>query len=101
MDTSSVLLIGEAIAGAIGGWLTGGMLKNLSLGSTANTIVGLLGGIVVGYWLHAMFPGLAGSDGNVSLAGLVGQIVGALASGGILVAICALVKDMFSPKSLS
>ena len=100
MDTSSVLLIGEAIAGAIGGWLTGGMLKNLSLGSTANMIVGLLGGIVVGYWLHAMFPGLARSDG-VSLAGLVGQIVGAVASGGILVAICALVKDMFSPKSLS
>ena len=101
MDTSSLLLIGGAIAGAIGGWLTGGMLKSLSLGNTISTIIGVVGGIVVGYWLHTMFPGLAGSDGNVSLPGLVGQLVGALASGGIFVAICALVKDLLSPKSMS
>ena len=48
MDTSSVLLIGEAIAGGIGGWITGGSLKSMSLGQVANTIVGLLGGIVLG-----------------------------------------------------
>jgi len=52
MDTSSVLLIGEAIAGGIGGWITGGSLKSMSLGQVANTIVGLLGGIVLGYWLR-------------------------------------------------
>ena len=98
MDTSSVLLIGEAIAGGIGGWITGGSLKSMSLGQVANTIVGLLGGIVLGYWLHAMFPGLTSS---VSLGGIVGQIVSAFVGGGVLTAICALVKDLLSPRSVS
>jgi uncharacterized membrane protein YeaQ/YmgE (transglycosylase-associated protein family) len=98
MDTSSVLLIGEAIAGGIGGWITGGSLKSMSLGQVANTIVGLLGGIVLGYWLHAMFPGLTSS---VSLGGIVGQIVGAFVGGGVLTLICALFKDLLSPRSVS
>jgi uncharacterized membrane protein YeaQ/YmgE (transglycosylase-associated protein family) len=101
MDTSSVLLIGEAIAGGIGGWITGGSLKSMSLGQVANTIVGLLGGIVLGYWLHAMFPDLTSSDSSVSLGGIVGQIVSAFVGGGVLTAICALVKDLLSPRSVS
>jgi uncharacterized membrane protein YeaQ/YmgE (transglycosylase-associated protein family) len=100
MDTSVVLLIG-AIAGAIGGWITSGMLKSISLGKAADTIVGLLGGVIVGYWLHATFPNLAGSGGSVSLGATGGQIVAALVGGGILTAICALVKDLLSPKSMS
>jgi hypothetical protein len=100
MDTSVVLLIG-AIAGAIGGWITSGMLKTISLGKAADTIVGLLGGVVVGYWLHATFPDLAGSGSSVSLVATVSQIVAALVGGGILTAICALVKDLLSPKSMS
>jgi uncharacterized membrane protein YeaQ/YmgE (transglycosylase-associated protein family) len=100
MDTSVVLLIG-AIAGAIGGWLTSGMLKSISLGKAADTIVGLLGGVIVGYWLHATFPNLAGSGSSASLVATVSQIVAALVGGGILTAVCALVKDLLSPKSLS
>jgi uncharacterized membrane protein YeaQ/YmgE (transglycosylase-associated protein family) len=98
MDTSFILLIG-AIAGAVGGWITSGMLKSISLGKTADTIVGLVGGVVAGYWLHAMLPSLVGSDN--SLGATVSQIVGALVGGGILTAICALVKDLVSPKSAS
>ena len=64
-------------------------------------IVGLLGGIVLGYWLHAMFPDLTSSDSSVSLGGIVGQIVSAFVGGGVLTAICALVKDLLSPRSVS
>jgi hypothetical protein len=101
MDTSSVLLIGEAIAGGIGGWITGAGLKSMSLGQVANTFVGLLGGIILGYWLYAMFPDLTSSDSSVSLGGIVGQIVSAFVGGGVLTAICALVKDLLSPRSVS
>jgi hypothetical protein len=101
MDTSSVLLIGEAMAGGVGGWITGGMLKSISFSQVTNTLVGLLGGIILGYWLHAMFPDLTSSDSSVSLGGIVGQIVSALVGGGILTAICALVKDLLSPRSVS
>ena len=94
MDTSVVLLIG-AIAGAVGGWITSGALKSISLGKAADTIVGLLGGVIVGGWLHATFPNLAGGSA------IVGQIVAALVGGGILTAVCALLKDLLSPKSMS
>ena len=100
MDTSVVLLIG-AIAGAIGGWITSGMLKSISLGKAADTIVGLLGGVIVGYWLHATFPNLAGSGSSVSLGATVSQVVAAFVGGGIFTAVCALVKDLLSPKSMS
>ncbi|UGY24873.1 hypothetical protein [Bradyrhizobium septentrionale] len=100
MDTSFVLLIG-AIAGAIGGWITSGMLKSISLGKAADTIVGLLGGVVVSYSLHTTLANLAGSDSSVSLGATVSQIVAALVGGGILTVICALLKDLLSPKSMS
>ena len=100
MDTLFVLLIG-AIAGAVGGWITSGMLKGISLGKATDTIVGLVGGVIVGYWLHAMFPSLVGSDSSDSLGATVSQAVAALVGGGFLTAICALLKDLVSPKSAS
>ena len=71
MDTSFVLLIG-AIAGAVGGWITSGMLKGISLGNSSD-----------------------------SLGATVSQAVAALVGGGFLTAICALLKDLVSPKSAS
>jgi uncharacterized membrane protein YeaQ/YmgE (transglycosylase-associated protein family) len=96
MDTS-FLLICEAIAGAVGGWITGRMLKSISLSAVANVIVGLLGGIFVGLALHTTFPDITGSGSSMPLVGIVSA---ALVGGGILTATCALVKDMISPKSL-
>ena len=76
-------------------------VEELSLGQTADTIVGLLGGVIVGFWLHSTFPSLAGSGSSVSLGAIVSQIVAALVGGGFLTAVCALVKDLLSPKSMS
>ena len=87
---TSLVLIGDAIAGAVGGWITGRMLKSISLGTVADAVIGLLGGIIVGLGLHTTF----GSGGSVPLVGIVGALVG----GGILTATCALVKDLFSPE---
>jgi uncharacterized membrane protein YeaQ/YmgE (transglycosylase-associated protein family) len=91
MGVSIVLIIGEAIAGAIGGVAIGGMLKDSSFGKAVNAIIGLLGGVAIGYLLHTTFPGLASSVSDGSLG--LGEMIGAFIGGGILITIFALVKD--------
>jgi uncharacterized membrane protein YeaQ/YmgE (transglycosylase-associated protein family) len=93
MGVSTVLSIGEMFAGGIGGVAVGGMLKDSSFGKAVNAIIGLVGGVAVGYLLHTTLPDLASSVGNGSLAGILGRIIGALTGGGVLITICALVKD--------
>ena len=93
MDVSIVLTIGEAIAGAIGGIILGEKLQDSSFGKAVNAIIGLVGGVAVGYLLHTTLPDLASSVHNGSLAGILGRIIGALTGGGVLITICALVKD--------
>jgi uncharacterized membrane protein YeaQ/YmgE (transglycosylase-associated protein family) len=77
------------IAGGIGGVAVGGMLKDSSFGKAVNAIVGLVGGVAVGYLLHTTMADLASSVSNGSLAGIIGAFIG----GGVLITICALVKD--------
>ena len=89
MGVSIVLIIGEAIAGAIGGVAIGGMLKDSTFGKAVNAIIG----VAIGYLLHTTFPGLASSVSDGSLGGILGEIIGAFIGGGILITIFALVKD--------
>ena len=93
MGVSTVLSIGEVIAGGIGGVAVGGMLKDSSFGKAVNAIIGLVGGVAVGYLLHATIPDLASSVSDGSLAGILCRIIGALVGAGVLITICALVKD--------
>jgi uncharacterized membrane protein YeaQ/YmgE (transglycosylase-associated protein family) len=93
MGVSIVLTIGEVIAGAIGGITIGGMLNDSSFGKAVNAFIGLVGGVTVGYLLHAILPDLANSVSNGSLGAILGSIIGALVGAGILITICALVKD--------
>ena len=93
MGVSTVLSIGEVIAGGIGGVAVGGMLKESSFDKTVNAIIGIVGGVAVGFLLHTTLPDLASSVSNGSLAGILGRIIGALIGGGVLITIGALVKD--------
>ena len=93
MDVSFVLTIGEAIGGAIGGIAIGRNLNDSSFGNTLNSIIGLVGGVTVGYLLHATLPDIANAVARGSMGGVLSSITGALIGGGILIAICALVKD--------
>jgi len=92
MDVSIVLTIGEAIAGAIGGIALGGRLQDSSFGKAVNGFIGLVGGITVGYLLHTL-PDVASSASTGSLGAILGSIIGALVGAGVLITICALVKD--------
>ena len=93
MDVSIVLTIGEAIAGAIGGITIGGRLQDSSFGKAVNAFIGLVGGVTVGYLLHTTLPDLSSSVSKGSLGAILGSIIGALVGAGVLITICALVKD--------
>lgn len=93
MDVSIVLIMGEAIAGAIGGIIIGERLRDSSFGKAVNAFIGLVGGVAVGYLLHTNLPDLASSVSQGSLGAIVGSIIGALVGAGVLITICALVKD--------
>lgn len=89
-------IIIQLIAGAVGGNGLAAAAKNLSLGTTGNTIAGAVGG-VGGTWLAGLIPGLAGlvagSGTGIDAAALVGQGVSGLVGGGILTAVAALIKN--------
>jgi uncharacterized membrane protein YeaQ/YmgE (transglycosylase-associated protein family) len=93
MDVSIVLTIGEAIAGVIGGITIGGRLEDSSFGKAVNAFIGLVGGVTVGYLLRSTLPDLASSVSKGSLGAILGSIIGALVGAGVLITICALVKD--------
>ncbi len=88
-------LIISLIAGAVGGNGAGALLKNLSLGTLGNSIVGILGG-----GLGATLLGMLG-DGTGAPAGMdMGSIISSIASGGVgggvLMAIVGVLKGMMS-----
>ncbi len=88
-------LIISLISGAIGGNVAGGLMKDKSLGTAGNSIAGVLGGAGVGALLQAI--GLGGASGStsgagVNLAGVLGNLIGGGAGGGILMAIIAAFK---------
>ena len=93
MDVSIVLTIGEAIAGAIGGITIGARLQDFSFGKAVNAFIGLVGGVTLGYLLTTSLPDVASSVSKGSLGAILGSIIGALVGAGVLITICALVKD--------
>jgi uncharacterized membrane protein YeaQ/YmgE (transglycosylase-associated protein family) len=92
MDVSIVLTIGEAIVGAIGGITVGGGLQDSSFGKAVNAFIGLVGGVTVGHLLHTGLPDVVSSVSKGSLGAILGSI-SALVGAGVLITICALVKD--------
>jgi hypothetical protein len=96
MSAELVNLIVQILAGIAGGHAAGSTLKNIDLGARGNTIAGAVGGGVGGQLLQMLIPMLAGGAGGVDLGSLIGQIVGGGASGAVLTAIVALVKNAMS-----
>jgi uncharacterized membrane protein YeaQ/YmgE (transglycosylase-associated protein family) len=89
MENLLPLLI-QIASGAIGGNVAGSLMKNLSLGTIGNSLLGVIGGGLGGQLL-----GLLGLDLGGAEMGL-GSILGSVASGGVgggaLMAIIGAVK---------
>ena len=90
MENLIPLLI-QIASGAIGGNAAGSLMKNLSLGTIGNSLLGVLGG-----GLGGQLIGLLGMDLGGAEMGL-GSILGSVASGGVgggaLMAIIGTVKN--------
>jgi uncharacterized membrane protein YeaQ/YmgE (transglycosylase-associated protein family) len=90
MDITTLII--QLVGGAIGGNGAGAALKNLSLGTTGNSIVGIIGGVVAGQLLPML--GLGGGEAAASLdiASILTNLVGGGVGGGVLLAIVGAVK---------
>jgi uncharacterized membrane protein YeaQ/YmgE (transglycosylase-associated protein family) len=89
MDITSLLI--QLASGAVGGNVAGAALKNLSLGTVGNSVVGILGGGLGGQIL-----GMLGMGGGGGSAMDVGSILSSVAGGGVggavLLAIIGFIK---------
>lgn len=89
METWLPIII-QLVAGALGGNWAGSAMKNRSLGTTGNSIVGIIGGIIVGQLLPAL--GLASGGSNLDIGSILTSVIGGGAGGGILLAIIGLLR---------
>jgi uncharacterized membrane protein YeaQ/YmgE (transglycosylase-associated protein family) len=88
MIPDGVSVIVWLVAGAVGGNAAGELLNgDYDLGP-GNTFAGAIGGVVGGLILQTLIPSLRGFD----YGSIVGQLIGAAASGAFLMVIAAAVK---------
>ena len=92
-------IIIQLISGGVGGNIVGGLLKNLSLGTTGNTVAGGIGGLIGGYLTQILGAGGAEAVANAAaasgldLGSLISQVAGGGVGGLILTAIIGAIKN--------
>ena len=102
-------LIIQLVSGAVGGNVAGKFLKNLSLGTAGNSILGIIGGFGGGKLLE-MLTGAEGAgeavaasadaatSSGLDLTGILSNVGGGAAGGGVLTAIIGAVKNAVGKK---
>ncbi len=84
-------LIIQLFSGAVGGNIAGKLMKNFSLGSLWNSVVGILGGGLGGQVLGLL--GIGDGGGEMDLGGILGSIGSGGVGGGIVMAIIGMIKN--------
>lgn len=81
-------------SGALGGNLAGSLLKNYSLGTLWNSVVGILGGGLGSVILGALSPelGAAAASEGLNIGSILGSVAGGGVGGGVLLAIIGVIK---------
>jgi hypothetical protein len=85
-----VPLIIQLASGAVGGNAAGAGLKNYSLGTIGNSLVGILGGGLGGQLLNVL--GVATAGGGMDLGSIVGDIASGGVGGGVLLVIIGIIR---------
>jgi len=83
-------LVIQLISGAVGGNVAGSLMKNQSLGTLWNSIVGIVGGGIGGQILEML--GIPTGAGGMDIGSIIGSIAGGGAGGGVLMAIVGVIK---------
>ena len=83
------------IAGAVGGVGAGKSSPTFDLGMLGNIISGLIGGGVLGQIVNLLLPAItaAAQSGDLSVEGIISQVVAGGAGGAILTAIIGAIKN--------
>jgi len=96
-------IIIQLVSGAIGGNAAGAVMKNMSLGTIGNSLVGILGGGIGGQILGMLGiasgaggADLGGATAGLDMGGILGSIAGGGVGGGALLAVVGTVKKMMS-----
>lgn len=89
-------LIIQLVSGAVGGNAAGKLMKNFSLGTLWNSVVGILGGGLGGTVLGML--GLGGAEAaeatsSMDVGSILGSVAGGGVGGGVLMAIIGAVKN--------
>ncbi len=89
-------MIISVVSGAAGGNLIPKLMKNLNAGGLINTISGAVGGWLGGTTLSGLILGATGADpaSAMDLTGIISNIGGGVAGGGIVAGIVGFVKKM-------
>ena len=92
-------LVIEIIAGVIGGWAMAGVAKEHSFGALGHAVAGAIGGALSGYFLQARVAAVVDVDGTFRLPSDQAtqwfvQAISGLVAGAILVMAVALAKHM-------
>jgi len=90
MENLIPLLI-QIASGAIGGNVAGSLMKNLSLGTVGNSLLGVLGGGLGGQLLGLLGLDLGGAE--MGLGSILGSVASGGVGGGVLMAIIGVIKN--------
>ncbi len=90
-------LIISLISGAVGGNAAGAAMKDKSLGTLGNSIVGILGGGAGAQILGMLgMGGMGDAAGGMDVGSIISSIAGGGVGGGVLLAIVGVVKGMMN-----
>lgn len=89
-------LIISLISGALGGNIAGAVLKNFSLGTLLNAVVGVVGGGLGSQLLGVGGPMMGAEGAGLDIGALIGNVAGSGVGGGILMVVVGLIKSMIS-----
>ncbi len=87
-------MIIQLISGAVGGNAAGSLMKNLSLGTVGNSIVGLLGGGIGGQVMGMLGMGGAAASSGLDIGSILSTVAGGGIGGGVLLAVVGMIKKM-------
>jgi hypothetical protein len=96
-------LIIQLVLGAVGGNAGAAMVKNASLGSTGNSVVGAVGGIILGQILNQFTGGApvpvdpaAAAAASTSIGSIIQNVIGGGVGGAVLTIIAGYIKNSMS-----
>jgi hypothetical protein len=92
-------LIIQLIAGAVGGNVAGKAYSKFDMGGAGNSIVGAIGGVVLGQIIERVTGGAVPADAaatatqGLDLAGILSSLIGGGAGGAVLSGIVGAIKN--------